>query len=233
MTDSGEHVLDRQQRLKATHRAAIARAAAELSQEFGPGGFSTNQLAERADVSRRTIFNHFPSTDAAIYAGLSQVLDGAFDEIIAAFARHRPDDHDEASHERDDDQLAAVFSALSSALLEVDLLAPMSRLAKTIPALDTGDEGVNLWAGGVLRSITPRLTAAIESRAPGICATTSLLLVQCALVAVAVTTHHWATAAATDDHAGRRLWHDTLASNLARLGAGFARPALPPPADPT
>jgi len=51
--------IDRRAALKAKHRAAILQAARDLVDERGGRGFSVDELAARADVARRTVFNHF------------------------------------------------------------------------------------------------------------------------------------------------------------------------------
>ncbi len=53
-------------------RAAILRAAAESFRHEGFVATSTDRIAERAGVSKRTLYNHFPSKDALFDA----VIDG-------------------------------------------------------------------------------------------------------------------------------------------------------------
>ena len=60
--------------LKARHRRAILDAAKELISEGGAARFSVDQLAERADVSRRTVFNHFASIDDVVTTVCTEVL---------------------------------------------------------------------------------------------------------------------------------------------------------------
>ncbi len=55
--------VDRRAALKARHRDAILAAARELIQERGGPAFGVDELAARADVARRTVFNHFSSLD--------------------------------------------------------------------------------------------------------------------------------------------------------------------------
>jgi len=44
----------------------LARAAFALAKERGLDGFTVDEVAERADVSRRTFFNHFQSKEEAV-----------------------------------------------------------------------------------------------------------------------------------------------------------------------
>ena len=58
-----EPATDRRAALKERSRQAIVQAAAELMDETGGTAFTVDELAERADVSRRTVFNHFASLE--------------------------------------------------------------------------------------------------------------------------------------------------------------------------
>ncbi|UPO76440.1 TetR/AcrR family transcriptional regulator [Arthrobacter sp. Helios] len=59
-------VPDRRAALKSRHRQAIVDACAALLSERRGTDFSVDELAQRADVSRRTVFNHFSSLDDVV-----------------------------------------------------------------------------------------------------------------------------------------------------------------------
>ncbi|MBD7994695.1 TetR/AcrR family transcriptional regulator [Arthrobacter sp. Sa2CUA1] len=59
-------VPDRRAALKSRHRQAIIDACASLLSERRGTDFSVEELAQRADVSRRTVFNHFASLDDVV-----------------------------------------------------------------------------------------------------------------------------------------------------------------------
>jgi AcrR family transcriptional regulator len=59
---------------RVANRRAILEAARKLIAAHGFGGFTSADLARHAGVSRRTVFNHFPSVEEAILAALSQEL---------------------------------------------------------------------------------------------------------------------------------------------------------------
>ena len=79
-------VPDRRAELKARHRQAILDAADALIRERGKPRFSVDELAQRADVARRTVFNHFSSLDDVILTACTQVVSGAVEEFRATTA---------------------------------------------------------------------------------------------------------------------------------------------------
>ncbi|SEQ18490.1 TetR/AcrR family transcriptional regulator [Arthrobacter sp. OV608] len=72
---------------KAATRQAITDAALSLLRSHGPGSFTVEDIADTAGISRRTFFNYFSSTDAALAA----VTHGFLDNAIQQF-RLRPAD---------------------------------------------------------------------------------------------------------------------------------------------
>jgi AcrR family transcriptional regulator len=72
---------------KAATRQAISDAALELLRRKGPGNFTVEDIADAAAISRRTFFNYFSSTEAA----LASVTHGFLDNALAQF-RLRPSD---------------------------------------------------------------------------------------------------------------------------------------------
>ena len=79
--------LSRRELNKAATRQAITDAALELLRSKGPGGFTVEDIAEAAGISRRTFFNYFSSTDAA----LASITHGFLDIVIQQL-RKRPQD---------------------------------------------------------------------------------------------------------------------------------------------
>ncbi|HEV7951396.1 MAG TPA: TetR/AcrR family transcriptional regulator, partial [Glaciihabitans sp.] len=104
-----EKLADRRALARARHRAAILQAANELIRAKGSPAFSADELAQQADVSRRTIFNHFASLDEVVTVASAQVLAEAVEEIRAAATRTVPGDGSTASTFAN---MADVFAAL-------------------------------------------------------------------------------------------------------------------------
>ena len=74
-------VVDRRGALKARHRQAIVDAARRLIDARQGPRFSVDELAAEADLSRRTVFNHFESLDDVILAACTEILDA----VVASF----------------------------------------------------------------------------------------------------------------------------------------------------
>ncbi|HET7138731.1 MAG TPA: TetR/AcrR family transcriptional regulator [Arthrobacter sp.] len=72
---------------KAATRQAITAAALALLRGKGPGNFTVEDIADAAGISRRTFFNYFGSTDAALAAVTQSFLDSALQQF-----RQRPAD---------------------------------------------------------------------------------------------------------------------------------------------
>jgi AcrR family transcriptional regulator len=86
-TATGAATPSRRELNKAATRQAITDAALALLRSRGPGSFTVEDIADAAGISRRTFFNYFSSTDAA----LASVTNGFLDNAIQQF-RLRPAD---------------------------------------------------------------------------------------------------------------------------------------------
>ncbi|RQR63248.1 TetR/AcrR family transcriptional regulator [Burkholderia sp. Bp9002] len=78
------------QRLTDRKRAAIVSAAIEEFLAAGYDATSMDRIAARADVSKRTVYNHFPSKDALFAAILHQLWDASHSGSTPAFRSDVP-----------------------------------------------------------------------------------------------------------------------------------------------
>lgn len=92
------------ERKNARTRAAIERAALELAAEHGWEHTTVDQIAERADVSPRTVYTRYATKDAIVFSDmdderpLEQALaagDGDLVDRIVAFVQERVDEPQE------------------------------------------------------------------------------------------------------------------------------------------
>ncbi|TLM74205.1 TetR/AcrR family transcriptional regulator [Pseudarthrobacter sp. NamB4] len=66
---------------KAATRQAITDAALALLRTKGPGNFTAEEIADSAGISRRTFFNYFSSTDAALASVVHTFLHNAIQQL--------------------------------------------------------------------------------------------------------------------------------------------------------
>lgn len=79
--------MSRRELNKAATRQAITDSTLALLRQNGPGNFTVEDIAEAAGISRRTFFNYFGSTEAAIASVTNGFLDSALEQF-----RRRPAD---------------------------------------------------------------------------------------------------------------------------------------------
>src|SRR5688572_12908020 len=103
------------------HHESLIRAAIELLEERGGARFSVTELAERAEVSRRTVFNHFESLDAVLAQAGSTVLAEVLDNQLREATRDRAAGPDES-----------MVEDLARYLAQADLVPPLARLARML-----------------------------------------------------------------------------------------------------
>ena len=87
LVESPANIADKRSARKAENRIAIVEAAESLILEGGYGALNAEALAERAGVSRRTIFNHFASVDDVLVTRLNQY----FNRILKRATSPSPD----------------------------------------------------------------------------------------------------------------------------------------------
>ncbi|MFG1615951.1 TetR/AcrR family transcriptional regulator [Nonomuraea wenchangensis] len=76
----------RRERKKAATRAAILDAATALFLERGFDGVSVREIADKADVSPKTVFTHFPQKEALVFSD----EDERHERLVAAVTGRAP-----------------------------------------------------------------------------------------------------------------------------------------------
>jgi len=208
---------DRRAALKSRHRRAIVDAAAELMTESGGTGFTVDQLAERADVSRRTVFNHFRSLDDIVLEVFGQMLEAIVDSIEANLT------------ETSVDGPGTMFAELAAAIRSTDLLTPITRLKHLL-----GQEGHELAPSRAalferaISDVSVRLAATMTRRHPSADPLVVDLMCGALISGGAVTVQHWEqTTGGVDTEASRQVWAELLERLISvnRDGYGSVGPA--------
>lgn len=192
---------DRHALQHARHHRAIIDAAAALIAEREGTGFTVDELAERADVARRTIFNHFASTEDIVTTVCVEVLGGVVDQVAEA-TRDQP-----AS-----DEEWAALDELRIALRQTDFVAPMAYL---IRVLGTEEAGLSargaVLLGRAFNDISIRVSDVLKERHPHADRLELDLLVASLMSGLIVINRHWVEqTGATDDAASRQRWAELL-----------------------
>ena len=205
--------VDRRAALKARHRRAIVDAAAALIGESGGTRFSVDELAERADVSRRTVFNHFASLDDVVTEVCSEVVGAALDRLDAIASdqqvgRDRVVPRDRPGGDGAD---VTLFDEVADALRSTDFVTPLVYLTRVL-----GDEGGPSPRRAftlikVFADVSMRLTAALAASHPDADPFDVELLVGSLMSGLIVVYLRWVdVTGAVDDPAAREAWTDLL-----------------------
>lgn len=164
--------------------------------------FTVDELARRADVSRRTIFNHFSSVDDVV----TEVCGDALGSVVEALAAV-PTECGGAE--------SSILEEMAGAFRAADLVAPMAYLTRVLggPAENPSPRQA-LMTVRVFTDVSDRLLEAMVRRRPDADKLPLHLLVGSLAGGVAVLYHHWAAeTGAVDTPESRQVW----ARHLERL----------------
>lgn len=215
--------LDRRAALKARHRAAIVGAARELIDEHGVDALSADQLAHRADVARRTLFNHFSSLDEIVVACLEAELHAALASVEDAAHTAVP----EVSTAR------SPLDDLEVLLHAPDLAGAVVRIARLVdgPGGSTRAERVQQEA---VRHVSAPLVARLRARHQDLTALDAELVTTTVMNGMAVVAATWLEETGGRlDAASRHRWDSLLDHLFTTLRRGFPAPQPPATRTPT
>ena len=119
LVESPANIADKRSARKAENRIAIVEAAESLILEGGYGALNAEALAERAGVSRRTIFNHFASVDDVLVTRLNQYFNRIFEESDFTVSGQNPS--------METEMLSIAHNVFMSSTLE-EYIAPFAQL---------------------------------------------------------------------------------------------------------
>ncbi|WP_369068833.1 TetR/AcrR family transcriptional regulator [Kineococcus terrestris] len=201
---------DRRAAAKARHRAAILAAAKDLLEERGPAGLSADDLAARADVARRTLFNHFSSLEEVVVACLEAELHAAIASVEAVVRTTAP-----AGDPLDD---------LEASLRGADLLAVVVRFARMTTGPDGADHQERLQQRA-MRHVADPVARQLRERHPELGDLDAVLLTTTVLNGLSVLAAAWLRETGGGRGlAARRRWDELLDHLFTSLRRGFAAP---------
>jgi TetR/AcrR family transcriptional regulator, regulator of autoinduction and epiphytic fitness len=212
-----EFAPDKHQALKLENNRAIKLAALALAEERGLGQFTVEELATRAQVSRRTFFNHFGSIHEATRAGLRDILFDASEAVIDALR---------ANTELNQVQTAAeLFEVAAASLQAVDFTPSIVRMHRVLgikkPGTKTAEDAQ--YFGEVFAMITAEIRELLSESAPHLPNVTRNLLVDSLLASVRITAEIWLPESASlKAPAAMARWQELHAQAIGLLRNGFA-----------
>lgn len=203
---------DRRAALKARHRGAILAAARQLIDERGGPTFSVDELAERADVARRTIFNHFASMDEVLLAVCTDALTVIVDDFLESVAQTAVGDGSRSS----------MFDELAAALHRSDLPSAIATVLRILGGEDTPTARAGDLTATAFSRVGDRMLLEVARRYPAADPLDVELLVGSLMSGIATIAVHWLrrTGAHVDD-ASRAVWEQLLARLVHSLRSGY------------
>lgn len=212
----GVAVPDRRAALKARHRAAILQAARELVDERGGPQFGVDELAERADIARRTVFNHFASLDEILLTLCADALEVIIDDFIVAVA----------AVPVGDDTTASMFDELAETIASTDLPSAIAKVALVLGAPDPDDPRGRALSDEAFARAATRLLGEVTRRHPNVDALDAELLVSSLMSGVIVIATHWILHTGVRlDQEGREAWNDLVTRLTDSVRQGY-QPAI-------
>lgn len=203
---------DRRAALKARHRAAILAAARTLTAERGGPRFSVDELAERADVARRTVFNHFASVDEVVLALCGELLTVVLDDFVATANATPVGDGDRAS----------MFDEIAEWLRAADLPTAIASIVAVLGTPAEHDRRGRLLIDEAFDRSTALLVDEVRRRNPAADPLDAELLVTSLMNGVVVIAKHWVrTTGASTDGEGRAQWDALLARLIDSVRSGY------------
>lgn len=202
--------VDRRAALKARHREAILSAARALIQDRGGPSFGVDELADRADVARRTVFNHFASLDDVLITVCESdilVVVEQFRSAIRSTPVGQPGSR-------------SVYDDIARAVRATDIPPVIVEVVRTLG--EPGSKGARrgMLSQAALDRASTDLIDEVRRRYPATSALSAELLVQFLTAGLVVIGRHWfRRTGGSVDAEGRAEWTSLVEELLANLRA--------------
>lgn len=208
----GEAPKDKRGALKWHNRRAIVAAAGELTDLHGIHGFTVDDLATKAGLSRRTIFNHFSSAEDAGYQYLSELVSRLIGEVLTEL----PD-----ASEHGEQTLGAVYRDLCAAMRAHSLVEALRPLLLQTTEVKESPTAA-LWSFRVTSAATEGLEHLLRDRLPGHSRLELQLVATSIINSMAVAMDAWLLRTGGElTEETRSEWDQLITETLEVLGRGF------------
>lgn len=192
-------------------RQRIIDAATELFVSEGTPP-SVDEVADRAGVSRRTVFNYFPSVDDLIIAVGTDALGGLTESLHITGT--------DSTAGSDDPQV--VFAEVAAALRSIDLVDTVVRLTRILG--DTGYDNPRIarLVGNAFIAIAERMVSMLTAHHPTADPFQIKLMVSCLIGGVMVVYESWVQQVGlSDSEDARRVWSELFETHLRCVRDGY------------
>jgi AcrR family transcriptional regulator len=197
--------------VRVRHRRAILDAAVALVQSGDGARFSADELAVRAGVSRRTVFNHFGSLDDVLLAVCTETLDVVAEQL-------RVPGRVEVGG---DESRAAMFTALAQALRAADLGGPILQVWRALGGPLVDEQRTGAFAQQALALVAEELTAQLAGHYPDADPLEVALLASLLTHGLGVIAGQWVSAAVPGSPPDPADWDPLLERLLDTVGSGY------------
>jgi TetR/AcrR family transcriptional regulator, regulator of autoinduction and epiphytic fitness len=198
--------IDRRAALKARSRRSILDAAANLMHRSGGTSFSVDELAAAADVSRRTVFNHFDSLEDLVIAVAEEMFGDLMGDIEAQTA----------SPSSEPETVLADLAAIADADRMVPAVASLVAIFGGVDGPPSNRDAVLMQRAMAL--FTVRISAAMTGRHPDLDPLSLDLVVAAFLGGMLGFVERWRTETGADDTPeSRSAWDHYVARLIAVL----------------
>lgn len=182
-----------------------------IDERSGPR-FSVDELADRADVSRRTVFNHFASLDEIVLTLCDEALEVIIDDFIATVVAMPAGDGSRSS----------MFDEISHSLTTADIPAAVARMAGILGEPGSDETREQALSERAFTRAAGRLLDEVLRRNPTADVLDAELLVGSLMNGVIVVVGHWiADVGIRLDGTGRAAWQGLLDTLLTSVRSGY------------
>lgn len=195
-------------------RTAIIAAARDLLSERGGPSFTVDELAVRADVARRTVFNHFASLDQVVLEVCADEIVELVDRVTVAAER--------SSAERDRGEL---FEYLVAIIEDTDVAGATARITAALGGAEhvLSDPRLHALVQAAFGRVSERIVAAFDTRAESAATLDIEILISAVMGGLVAIALRWiADTGAVITPDSRRVWNSYLAALVGNLRDGFA-----------
>lgn len=208
--------------LREQRHVAILAAVRRLATGSGPEGFTVDQVAAEAGVSRRTVFNHFATLETLLVAVCEQILQEVTQQVLDRLGAHLKQDA------RGRTPAVQALDSLCAAIQDADLPLVMTEIVGTLNGAAQGTPSSEAISRTALDQVGSRLAALAGAHAPDLDRVVLRLTIAFLMHGISLIAHDW-----VEEFDGRvtaqsrRSWDASMTALVSQLAYGYREVAQP------